>query len=43
VYGVADHLEDITVVSGGTYAAIRGLRKYRDVEPPKRQPRRKEQ
>jgi hypothetical protein len=40
VYGVADHLEDIAVVSGSTYAAIHALRKYRDVKPPKRKPRR---
>jgi hypothetical protein len=41
LYGLADHLEPVAVVWGAAIGLIRLGRKWRDVKPPERKPRRK--
>jgi hypothetical protein len=43
LYGLADHLEDVAVVSGLAYWLIRVGRRWRDVKPSKRKPPRENQ
>jgi hypothetical protein len=41
LYGLADHLEAVAVVWGAAAGLIHFGRKWRDVRPPEREPRRK--
>jgi hypothetical protein len=41
--GLAEHLEDVAVAWGATFGLIRAGRNWRDVKPPERRTRRKEQ